>query len=250
MLLKLIACNVFQREAFLCAARSPHVIDVEFSEVGEHVHPAQLRESIQARIDAASSCAKSYEAILLLYGLCGGAAPGLVARNVPLVMPRAHDCCTILLGSRERFQEHFGDDPSTPFGSTGYLERGNYLLHAGDGGVGIRYGDGYAQLVEQYGEEAAVYIWETMNPQRHLDTPGRAVFIDIPETAGLGHAEQFQRSAEEHGRQYLRLEGNLRLIDGLLNGPWPKDEYLLIPPGHRVAGVYDWTEIIRAEPGE
>mgnify|MGYP001112206213 FL=1 len=133
MLLKLIACNVFMREACLCIARSPHVIDVDFFELGEHVQPTRLREALQAKIDEASNSAKNYDTILLLYGLCGNAAVGLRARNIRLVIPRAHDCCTILLGSKERFQEHFQANPSMPFSSVGYLERGSYYIRTDDG---------------------------------------------------------------------------------------------------------------------
>ena len=99
MLLKLIACNVFQREACLCLARSPHVIDVEFFELGEHAQPSRLNQALQAKIDQTENAAKAYAAILLLYGLCGNATNGLQTRQTRLVLPRAHDCCTILLGS-------------------------------------------------------------------------------------------------------------------------------------------------------
>ena len=109
MRLKVIACNVFTREVCLCIARSPHVIDVEFTELGEHINCAQLREAIQERIDATDLSAKNYEAVALAYGLCGNSIVGLTARQTPLVIPRAHDCCTILLGSKQKFQEHFGE---------------------------------------------------------------------------------------------------------------------------------------------
>ena len=124
MLLKLISCNVFQREASWCVARSPHVIDTEYTELGEHVRSAGLRQIIQDKIDATEASGKTYDAILLLFGLCGNSTVGLQARRTRLVIPRAHDCCTILLGSRAKFTEHFGAAPSTPFSSAGYIERG------------------------------------------------------------------------------------------------------------------------------
>ena len=90
---------------------------------------------------------------------------GLAGRKTKLVLPRAHDCCTILLGSKERFQEHFQDNPSTPFSSVGYLERGSYYLRTEGGDRQIQYGDQFAALVEQYGEDNAKYIWESMHPE-------------------------------------------------------------------------------------
>jgi len=246
MLLKLIACNVFMREACLCIARSPHVIDVDFFELGEHVQPTRLREALQAKIDEASNSAKSYDAILLLYGLCGNAAVGLRARNVRLVIPRAHDCCTILLGSKERFQEHFQSNLSMPFSSVGYLERGSYYIRTDDGDGQIRYGDQYTALVEQYGEDNAKYIWEAMHAPGAEQVNHQVVFIDLPETAPLGRLERFRQQAERDGRECLRLDGNLTLIRMFLDGDWEPAHFLTVEPGRQTAGVYDWSEIIRA----
>lgn len=247
MHLKIIACNVFQREVCLCAAQSPHVIDLEFTELGEHVHSDTLRGKLQARIDAAEAAAKTYDAIVLLFGICGNATIGLEARKTRLVIPRAHDCCTVLLGSRDKFKEHFGDKPSTPFGSAGYLERGDYYMRMENGEATLHFGDAFAAYVEQYGEENARYIWETMHPQEKVGDK-RAVFIDIPETSHLGYADQFKARAEADGREFVRLQGSLTLIRDLLNGTWRQSEVLEVPPGHKVAGVYDWDEIIRAIP--
>lgn len=249
MLLKLIACNVFMREACACIAQTPHVVDVEFTELGEHAHSATLREIIQGKIDEADRSPKNYDAILVLFGLCGNATVGLKARNTRLVIPRAHDCCTILLGSREKYRQHFEKNPSQPFSSTGYLERGNYFLRVGEDGVAeVEMGDSYAAYVEMYGEEAAKMIWESMHPQRAEKE--KAVFIDLPETAHLGKAEAFRAKAEEQALDFVRLEGSLRLIRGLLFGEWPAEEYLVVEPGQEVAGVYDFEEIIRAKGQE
>jgi len=245
MHLKLISCNVFQREASWCIAHSPHVIDPEFTELGEHARSAGLRQIIQERIDANEGSGKTYDAILLLFGLCGNATVGLQARKTQLVIPRAHDCCTILLGSRAKFTEHFGEAPSTPFSSVGYLERGDYFLRTNDEGVaGVQTGDACANLVEKYGEEDARYIWAEMHPD-HGDK--RAVFIDLPETSHLGYAAKFQAKAAAAGKEAVELPGNIRLIANLLNGEWDPKEYLIVPPAGAIEGVYDWDEVIRVK---
>jgi hypothetical protein len=245
MLLKLISCNVFQREASWCIARSPHVIDVEYTELGEHVRSAGLRAIIQAKIDATEASGKTYDAILLLFGLCGNATIGLQARRTRLVIPRAHDCCTILLGSRAKFAEHFGDAPSTPFSSAGYIERGNYFLRTSDDGAPeVQVGDAYKALVEKYGEEDAKYIWAEMHPDHGND---KAVFIELPQTSHLGYAQQFREKAAEAGKQVVELPGDIRLIENLLLGNWDAKEYLTVPPASATEGVYDWNEVIRAK---
>jgi hypothetical protein len=243
---RLIACNVFQREACACVARSPHVVDVEFVELGEHARPDRLRALLQARVDAAEQAVRRYDAVLLLFGLCGNAGIGLVARQTPLVLPRAHDCATILLGSRAAFRQHFGDNPSQGFSSSGYLERGNYFIHRSEEGGGVADGDSYAELVRQHGEENARYIWETLHPQRPGDD--QAVFIRMPGIEDGRHLARFRIQVEAMGKQCAELTGDLRLIEALLEGSWDESEFLVVPPGHQTAGVYDWEEIVRATP--
>ena len=246
MQLKLISCNVFQREASWCIARSPHVIDPEYTELGEHARSAGLRELIQGRIDATEASGKAYDAILLLFGLCGNATVGLRARATRLVIPRAHDCCTLLLGSRARFAEHFGDAPSTPFSSAGYLERGDYFLRTGDdGGTGVQIGDAYQELVGKFGEEDAKFIWAEMHPDHGNE---KAVFIDLPQTRHLDFAAKFEAKAKAAGKQPVRLDGDIRLIENLLQGKWDEKEYLVVPPANAIEGVYDWDEVVRAKP--
>ena len=72
------------------------------------------------------------------------------------------------------------------------------------------------------------------------------VFIDLPETAPLGRLERFRQQAERDGRECVRLDGNLTLIRMLLDGDWDPAHFLIVDPGRQTAGVYDWSEIIRA----
>ena len=248
MRLKLISCNVFQREASLCLADSPHIVDVEFTELGEHAHSATLQQKIQTKIDATDAGTQKYDAILLLFGLCGNATAGLCARQTPLVIPRAHDCCTILLGSKAQFEKYFKDAPSTPFSSAGYLERGQYFLRVADGTATVNYGDSYTELVAKYGEEDAKYVWESMHPPALEQATSKAVFIDIPETTARDVVTQFQEKAAAAGKECVQITGSLRLIRNLLHGEWAPADFLVVPPGHKTTGVYDWDEVIRATP--
>jgi len=118
MQLKLIACEVLTREVCRYVADSPHTVDLEFTPRGAHDDSNRLRALIQSHIDEAESSARRYDAILLGYGLCGNSTLHLTARKTRLVIPRAHDCCTLFLGSREAFRQHFADVPSTPFSTT------------------------------------------------------------------------------------------------------------------------------------
>src|SRR5437762_12941192 len=98
MRIKAITCEVFARAVYLNAALSYNIIDVELVDKGLHDVARTLREELQCRVDATPE--ERYQAIVLVYGLCNRALEGVQARTIPLVLPRAHDCITLYLGSR------------------------------------------------------------------------------------------------------------------------------------------------------
>lgn len=146
---KLISCEVFSRPAFLAAANSQHIIDMEFTKLRSHLKPGSLREEIQSIIDRTT---EYYDAVLLGYGLCGNSTAGLTARSLPLVIPRAHDCCTIFLGSRSAFVEHFGQTPSAQWSTTCYYERSDGWYSDNTVNIlspGTRFLEGSTRLIEK-----------------------------------------------------------------------------------------------------
>jgi hypothetical protein len=245
MYYKLIACDVLTREVCHCVARSPHTVDVEFTEKGQHEDSDRLRLLLQQKIDRTAEKGTPYDAILLAYGLCGNATVQLEARNTRLVLPRAHDCCTIYLGSRQRFRELFADNPSRPFSSAGYMERGDSYLHDGDTGRLLGLDRSYEDFVAQYGKENAEYIMETLTLSRDANTDDKVIYIDVPETSREEYASLCRENAEKEGRQFLRVDGDIRLICKLVEGSWSSAEFLIVEPGQRTRAVYDWEEIIR-----
>jgi hypothetical protein len=248
---KLISCNVLQRELCAAIADSPNVIDPEFLELGLHESPERLRGRLQERIDAAvaasdkaAAASDAYEAILLGYGLCGNGLAGIEARSIPLVLARAHDCCTMLLGSRAAFLESFGESLSASWSSAGYIERGSTYFRASDVGRATGLGLEYVELVAQYGEENARYVWDTMHPaiaEREIR------YIETPETAGLGYAETMRAKAVEEGKEFRLLRGSSRLLRGLVSGGWNDEEFLVVPPGKRIEPLYDHDRVIEAQ---
>lgn len=245
---RLLACNVFQRELFLALAHSPNIIDAEFLELGLHESPGRLNEALQARIDAASTAkapgGEPYDAILLGYGLCGNGLAGITARALPLVLPRAHDCCTVLLGSRAEFLARFADKLSASWSSAGYIERGATYFRVSELGKASGIGTEYAELVSQYGEDNAAYIWETLHPDLK-ETELR--YIETPASVGLGHREAMRARAEAEGKDFVLLQGSLRLLEGLVAGAWNEEEYLIVRPGEHIEPTYDHDKIIESK---
>ena len=121
MRLLAITCDILSRPAFFFAARSPHTVNVVQLSAALHAEPLTLRERIQQQIDAAGP---EVDAVVLAYGLCGGATAGLVARLVPVVLPRAHDCITIFLGDRARYSAEHESTPGTYWYIQDQIDRG------------------------------------------------------------------------------------------------------------------------------
>lgn len=246
MYFKVIACNVLTREIGWCAARCLHTLDIVFLPKDEHNAPSRLRESLQMEIERVPAGGTGYDAILLAYGLCGNATVGLTARNCPLVIPRAHDCTTLFLGSREAFGEHFKDNPSRPWTSIGYAERGDTLISDGNARA---FGTGnmsFAELAEMYGEDNARYLTAAMGVGLESE---ELPFLDVPETCIRELAERLKTRISEAGKTAVPLPGSIRLIEGLLSGRWPENDYLVVKPGERIEGVYDYEQIIKSEKG-
>ncbi len=237
---KLICCEVFVREACLAVAQTPHTVDPEFTPKGAHEKPDFLRKLIQKKIDATEEQG-GYDAILLGYGLCGNSTVGIKAKSIPLVIPRAHDCCTLFLGSRERFVACFKDNLSEEWSSTGYMERGDSYLRETDTGKLLGMDKSYEEFVALYGEENAKYIWEALHPQ---SSSSELIFIDVPETSHLGYLEKLQGLAREEGKTVRVLEGDMRLIRELVQGDWNEKDFLIVPPGKTTKGVYDQDRVM------
>jgi len=245
--IKAIACEVFARAAYLSAAFSPHVVDVELVDKGLHDLSARLREILQQRIDATS--AQEYQRIVLVYGLCNRSIDGLQARDVPLVVSRAHDCITLYLGSRARYNKEFGETPGTFYYSDEYLERGGPKGKHADGrivGLGSTtpINETYGELVAKYGEDNARYLLETLGAwQKHYQ---RAAYIDTQLGKSGDYAARAKDDAAQRGWRFETLPGDLNLIHRLLSGQWDSEDFVTVQPGQRIVATFD-ERIIAAE---
>jgi hypothetical protein len=243
MRMKCVACDVLARPVYLAAARSPHMVDVTLQHFGLHLTPGKLRESLQAEIDQAAE-AGIYDAVVLAYGLCGKATEGLQAVGVPLVLPKAHDCITLFLGSRERYDDEFQACPGTYWYVQDFIERGE------SGEIPLSIGANtsanvdavYTDYVNKFGKDNADYLMEAMSTwQAHYE---RAVYIDTGLGGENSAAQRAQDDAAQNGWRYERLAGDLVLIKKLLDGDWDSD-FLTLSPGQQVQMV-GGEEIVRA----
>ena len=236
MRLKLISCEIFFREVCHLLARTPHTVDLQFLPKGLHDLGAEkMVHRLQEQIDAVP--ADAYDAVLLGYALCNNGVVGLRAADVPLVLPRGHDCITLFLGSRQSYREYFDAHPGTYYRTTGWYERAD-AASADDVTVPQQLGlfQSYEELVRQYGEDNARYIIETMgDPTVNYDCIG---FIRMRLVAEEPFRRQAVAEADERGWTFKELDGSLELLRKLVDAEWDED-FLVVSPGEVVAATHD-----------
>ncbi len=236
MKIKVISCEALAREFYFAAAHSPHVINIELLAFGLHNTPDELRDTIQSRVDTASE--EKYDYIALGYGLCSRGTAEIVARSVPIVIIRMHDCITAFLGSRQRYSEEFSANPGTYYYSPGWVERKEGDVDQGFIDIHAKhYADRYEEYCEKYGEDNAKYLIE--QEQLWYANYTRAAFIDT----GIGCVEEYrqftQALATDKNWEYAELAGDISLICKLANGDWHSEDFLIAPPGSTIAESFD-----------
>lgn len=244
MKLKCISCEALARILYHNAATSPHSIDIDLYELGLHNDPPDLQRQLQAAIDAVD--AGKYDAIVMGYGLCGKATEGITARDLTIVVPRAHDCITLFLGSRDRYLREFEENTGTYWYAADYIERTldpNTSLSLGALTVGNSQQQ-YDEFVAKYGEDNAAYLMEVMGGwEKHYQ---RAAYIAYDFFASPTAQDKARNDARDNQWNFDEVAGNLLLIRKLLYGEWD-DDFLMLKPGERLAMSHD-DGVIRAEP--
>lgn len=243
---KLISCEVFLREMCAAIAKSPHQVDLEFLPKGLHdLGCVGMLARMQAAVDRVKE--EEYDAILLGYGLCNNGLHGLVAHGLPLIVPRAHDCITLFLGSKERYLEYFHANPGVFFKTTGWIERGTASGELSQLSIQQRNGmnSSFEELVEKYGEDNAKFLWEELC--QHSKHYGQFTYIEMGVADERPFQEQTKKEAEKRGWKYESIQGDLGIIQRLVNGDWRDAEVLVVPPRHKLIAKHD-EGIVAAAP--
>ena len=244
--LHVIACPVFQRELEMLAAGAKTEVTFQHLEMGLHEGSAEnLRAALQGAIDGVTT--GQCDAIAIGYGLCNRGIVGLEARALPVVIPRAHDCIGMLLGSSRCYLAQLEAQPGTYFQSAGWLEnspaggevRQQNFTFGPDSNVTR------GQLVEKYGKENADYLLEQFNNfTRHYE---RLAYIATPVPKSARWEKTAKEIAHQHGWKFERLQGDPGWLRRLLNADWNDREFLKLKPGERV-GLRHNAQLIGAEP--
>ena len=253
LFLKVIACEIAFREITYLAAQSKNLIDVQFITQGLHDVPRTGGSRIQGCIDAVPE--GKYDAVLLGYGLCGNLIRGLTARHTRLVVPRAHDCITLFLGSKERYQQVSTQHPGCYFYTSGWLEclrrRGeadgteNATFLPTRAGIGGNLSDAFQTWVQKYGEERARFLVDQMNRWTEHYTHGALIEFDF--TRLLRLHERVGKICAQRGWAYQEIAGDLGLLRRWLDAEWDDELFQIVLPGESLQPSYD-ENIIAATP--
>ena len=234
--LHVIACGVLAADLKATAERLGLDVSMQFLPGGLHSRPNELRRRLQEAIDQASTEARA-DAIALGYGVCGLGLVGIHARNLPLVIPKVHDCIALFLGSDAAYREQFARCPGTYYVSAGWV-REKAPPQATTAWKDRSPNDEQAEfdrLVARYGTENAEAIRYFLGSWKR--NYQRAAYID---TGAAGeHQDQYAQiaraMAEEFGWEYERLDGTDELFVKLLTQRTSTEEILVVPPGHVTA---------------
>lgn len=248
MRLKLIACKLLFREICLAVSKSNNYIDATFLAQHYHNTPEQLNKILQNeinKIDAnddlytneLSSYKNDFDAILLGYGLCSNAVVGLCSKKYRLVVPKAHDCITLLLGSKEKYKNYFEMNKGIYWYTKGWIECTPMPSEE-------RYKNCLLDYTEKYGEENAEFLME-MEQGWFLEYK-RCTFINQNDFDNEKDILYTKECAKYLNWEYDELCGDLSLLNNLINGNWNENDFLVVPPNNKISPSFD-NEILKYE---
>ena len=244
--LKFIGCEIIYREGSHLAAGTPHQVDVEFLRKGLHdLETPDMLAKVQGAIDAVDPQV-GYEAIVLGYARCNNGLVGITAREIPLVIPKAHDCITFFLGSRKAYRDSFDSAPGTYYMTTGWSERNaesvanGALLPPVYGMEGVMEKLGldqsYEQLVAKHGKENADYIIAALGNWKKNYT--RMLYLEMGVCDERPFIAEARRTAEQNHWTFEQRKGDWTLLEKLFFGRWD-DDFLIVKPHQRIIARND-----------
>ncbi len=227
-----IACAVLALDIQSAAKKLGMDIGVKFLEGGLHDRPNALRKKLQAVIDKISASGRC-DRIIVGYGVCGRGTVGIKTHDIPLALPKVHDCIALFLGGDTAYRREFKKYPGTYYISAGWYEE-KTEPHS-QRARSAYYGDkklNYDELVEKYGEKAAKETFRFLSSwQKNYQ---RAAFIETGAKRSPKYAKYAQEMAAEYDWKFETITGSRVLFEKLMTAEETTDEILVVPPEHVV----------------
>lgn len=114
-----IGCRTIEEEVeHILKKESIHFVSKNYVESGLHNSTARLRAAMEEQMEKIKP--GSIDRLLLCFGLCGNVVDGMKTGDYETILPKADDCITVLLGSRER-RKKLNDEEMSYYLTKGWL---------------------------------------------------------------------------------------------------------------------------------
>jgi hypothetical protein len=190
-------------------------VQFEFLEIGLHRTPNKMPLLIQEKIHEA---ADNIDYIVLGYGLCGNGTIGVKAEKQPLVIPKAHDCIDLFLGSTHARRREEQKVPGTYYLTKGWIEGGKPPLVL------------LEEYTERFGRETAEWVIGEEFKHYH-----RLVLVDSGACDLGAYRNYAQANAAFLGVTYEEIKGSLSFFEKMMKGNWNEEEFIILKPGEEIS---------------
>ena len=240
-----IACAILAVDMKHSAEKLGLDISYKFLEAGLHNSPRLLKEKLQAAIDEISASGLC-DRIIIGYGICGKGTIGIQSRNIPLSIPKVHDCIALFLGGDQAYKREFKKYPGTYYLSAGWCEEKTDPISQRK--QWVNFGEqklNFNDLVDEYGQAAAHQTFDFLNSwQKNYQ---RAAFIETGAKKSDRYERYAKEMADEYNWKYDKIQGSQALIKQLITACESCPDILLVPP-HHVIGFDAIHSTLSAQP--
>lgn len=209
-MIKVIACAIFKPYIEHLGIDDTK-FDITYLEIQQHNHPKKLSENMQKEIDNTKTASK----ILLLYGLCGNALLDIQCHNIPVIVLRVHDCLSVLLGSKKRYEQLFKERLSSAWSCLALEQNGASWINDKT----------YQSWCQKYDEETALYLQACLMQECNI-----YITMHLPEES------RYETKKEV-------IEGNLCFLKDIL--ALTSNQLVILKPGQRIVNSIERDEVFR-----
>jgi hypothetical protein len=204
----LLACETIRDEIKHAASEVGYHYETRWIRSGLHNYPKELKSILQMELDSING----YDRVIMAFGICGNATIGLKASNFELILPKADDCITLLLGSAAN-RGALSENGGTYFLTKGWLTGEENLWKE------------YERTIAKFGLETTEMIFNVMlkNYKRLgvIDTKSYNVEAILPNTMEI---------AKKFHLEHTILPSSVKYLCDLLTGPWDNERFFTVPP--------------------
>ena len=210
----ILACGTLESELHTAMQQLGCAYPVVWITSSLHNTPAKLHEAL---IEGLARCA-GHSHILAAMGFCGGVFAQIETADATLILPRADDCISLLLGSSER--RRVLNQEGIYYFTEGWMKGERTIMAE------------YQHAIQKYGPRRAKHVFDAM-----LRNYQKAAYLNTGISTGDWARKQTQEAASVLGLRYCELSGTLRYLRQLLSGPWEEKDFVVVPPHTRITSA-------------